>query len=169
MSAPNNTEQELEMGLSIRELQASDIELLSRIEAEAFSMPWSARDFEELLHRDYCIYLVAEVDGKVAGCAGMTDICHEGNIDNVVVAKQYRGRGIAQRLLEELLRAGAERGIKAFTLEVRVSNAAAIHIYEKAGFISEGIRPHFYERPVEDAQIMWKRQHMPADTAITTR
>jgi len=156
------------MELSIRELQASDIDMLSRIEAESFSMPWSARDFEELLQKDYCVYLVAEVDGQVAGCAGMTDICHEGNIDNVVVAKRYRGRGIAQRLLEELLRAGGRRGIKAFTLEVRVSNAVAIHIYEKAGFISEGIRPNFYERPVEDAQIMWKRQHIPANTAITT-
>ncbi len=156
------------MGLSIRELQASDIVPLSGIEAEAFSMPWSARDFEELLRRDYSVCLVAEVDGKVAGCVEMTDICNEGAINNVVVAKQYRGRGIAQRLVEEALRIGGIRGIKEFTLEVRVSNAAAIHIYEKAGFISEGIRPHFYERPVEDAQIMWKRQHMPAKTSITT-
>ena len=48
-------------------------------------------------------------------------------------------------------------GVKAFTLEVRVSNKAAIHMYEKVGFVSEGIRPGFYEKPVEDAMIMWKR------------
>ena len=49
-------------------------------------------------------------------------------------------------------------GIENFTLEVRVSNASAIHVYEKLGFVSEGIRPRFYEKPVEDAMIMWKRK-----------
>lgn len=120
-------------------------------------MPWSPQDFADLLKRDYCLYLVAEVDGQVAGSAGMTDICHEGSIDNVVVAEEYRGQGIAQKLLEELFKIGTRRGIGAYTLEVRASNRIAIHIYEKAGFVSEGIRPRFYEKPTEDALIMWKR------------
>lgn len=143
--------------LIIRRLEQSDIEPLSKIEEAAFSMPWSPQDFADLLKRDYCLYLVAEVDGRVAGSAGMTDICHEGSIDNVVVAEEYRGQGIAQKLLEELFKIGEGRGIQAYTLEVRVSNQIAIHIYEKAGFVSEGIRPRFYEKPTEDALIMWKR------------
>lgn len=143
--------------LIIRRLEQSDIEPLSKIEEAAFSMPWSPQDFADLLKRDYCLYLVAEVNGRVAGSAGMTDICHEGSIDNVVVAEEYRGQGIAQKLLEELFKIGEGRGIQAYTLEVRVSNQIAIHIYEKAGFVSEGIRPRFYEKPTEDALIMWKR------------
>lgn len=143
--------------LIIRVLKESDIEPLSRIESASFSMPWSPQDFADLLKRDYCLYLVAEVDGQVAGSAGMTDICHEGSIDNVVVAEEYRGRGIAQKLLDELFKIGEQRGIEAYTLEVRVSNHTAIHIYEKAGFVSEGVRPRFYEKPTEDALIMWKR------------
>lgn len=147
----------INMNLVIRELRESDIEPLSVIEAEAFSMPWSAKDFADLLNHDYCLYLVAEVDGRVVGSVGMTDICHEGNIDNVVIAKEYRGQGIAQKLLQELFKEGTKRGVEAYTLEVRASNQTAIHIYEKAGFVSEGIRPHFYEKPMEDALIMWKR------------
>lgn len=149
-----NTEQ----NLIIRPLRESDVEPLSVIEAQSFSMPWSAKDFADLLKRDYCVYLVAEIDGEVAGCLGMTDICHEGNIDNVVVAERFRGRGIATKLMEALFEEGRKRGIEAYTLEVRVSNAPAIHLYEKMGFVSEGVRPRFYERPVEDALIMWKRQ-----------
>jgi len=143
--------------IEIRELQDTDIEAVSAIEAASFSMPWSPNDFRDLLSRNYCYYLVAIVDGEVAGCAGLTDICNEGNIDNVVVAEKFRGQGIATALLKELISRGEGRGINAFTLEVRVSNQAAIHVYEKHGFVSEGIRPRFYEKPIEDAMIMWRR------------
>lgn len=145
--------------IEIRELQDRDIEALSRIESEAFSMPWSASDFRDLLTRDYCMYLVAVAEGEIAGCCGMTVLCGEGNIDNVVVAERFRNHGVASAMLKELLARGETAGIEAYTLEVRVSNSAAIHIYEKLGFVSEGIRPRFYERPVEDANIMWRRQH----------
>lgn len=143
--------------LIIRKLRLEDIEILSRIEQESFSMPWSSQDFADLLTRPYCRYLAAEVAGEVAGCCGMTNICNEGNIDNVVVSQKYRNKGIAQKLLQELIALGSQEGIEAFTLEVRVSNAPAIHVYEKMGFLSEGIRPKFYEKPVEDAVIMWRR------------
>ena len=143
--------------LIIRKLTEEDVEPLSAIESACFSMPWSAEDFAALLTRDYCVYYVAEVDGEVAGCCGMTNICNEGNIDNVVVAEKFRGQGIATALLERLLEEGDSLGVTAYTLEVRVSNASAIHVYEKLGFVSEGIRPNFYEKPTEDANIMWKR------------
>lgn len=143
--------------IHIRKLREEDVDPLALIESASFTMPWSAKDFHDLLFRDYCLYMVAEVDGEVAGCAGLTNICNEGNIDNVVVAECFRGCGVAQELLKELIAEGEALGITAFTLEVRVSNAAAIHLYEKFGFVSEGIRPNFYEKPIEDAMIMWRR------------
>lgn len=145
------------MRIEIRILRAEDIETISRIESESFTTPWSAKDFRDLLARDYCMYLVALADGEIAGCCGLTNICQEGNIDNVVVAERFRNRGIAFAMLKELIAMGEEAGIRAFTLEVRVGNAAAIHLYEKLGFVSEGIRPGFYEKPTEDASIMWRR------------
>lgn len=141
----------------IRELRAEDVEPLSVIEARSFSMPWTAADFARLIEDRNSCYLVAEEDGRVVGCCGVTNVSGDGEIDNVVVDEAYRNRGIATALLRETLRTGYAMGVEAFTLEVRVSNAPAIHIYEKAGFVSEGIRPHFYEKPVEDAMILWKR------------
>ena len=76
------------MRIEIRRLRAEDIETISRIESESFTTPWSAKDFRDLLARDYCMYLVALADGEIAGCCGLTNICQEGNIDNVVVAER---------------------------------------------------------------------------------
>lgn len=145
------------MNITIRKLREEDIEPLSEIEAASFSMPWSPKDFADLLSRPYCTYLVAEVDGVVVGSCGMTNICNEGNIDNVVVAESFRGQGIARKLMRELIALGESMGVEAYTLEVRISNKAAIHVYEKMGFVSEGVRPRFYEKPTEDALIMWRR------------
>lgn len=146
------------MGIEFRELQEADIGVLAQMEAEAFSMPWTEQDFRGLLEHSYCFYLVALVEGEIAGCCGYTNLCREADIDNVVIGSRYRNRGIAQAMLRELIARGEEDGVEAFTLEVRVSNAAAIHIYEKLGFRSEGIRPGFYEKPREDAMIMWRRK-----------
>lgn len=145
------------MEILIRRLKPEDAEPLSRIEEQEFSMPWSAADFAALTSRENCLYLVAEAEGRVVGSCGMTFGFGEGNIDNVVVCREFQNRGIAQRLLEELFVLGQQAGVEAYTLEVRVTNARAIHVYEKLGFVAEGVRPRFYEKPTEDALIMWRR------------
>lgn len=141
--------------VKIRRLQGADVEPVSVLEAKAFSMPWSAKDFAQLVEDEKSLYLVAELEGEIVGCCGVTNICGDGDVNNVVVAMEHQGKGIAQALMQELLIQGKAMGIENFTLEVRVSNAPAIHVYEKLGFVSAGIRPRFYEKPVEDAVIMW--------------
>jgi ribosomal-protein-alanine N-acetyltransferase len=143
------------MEILIHKLRPQDVAAVSAIESQVFSMPWKAEDFAALVDAENNLYLVAEVNGAVVGCCGVTNVLGEGNINNVAVAESYQGNGIGQRLLSELLQQGRLLGIENFTLEVRVSNMAAIHIYEKLGFIKEGIRPNFYEKPREDAWIMW--------------
>lgn len=143
--------------ISYRRMKAEDVPTVSRLEEETFSMPWSAESFLHMIDREDAAYFVAEEDGKILGGCGLLLIAGEGNITNVVVAPQARRRGIATGLLTYLLSEGDRAGLTAYTLEVRVSNAAAIGLYEKLGFVSEGIRPNFYEKPREDAVIMWKR------------
>lgn len=141
----------------IREMKASDVEAVSEIEREAFSMPWSAEDFLEMVEADYAHYYVAESNGRIVGCCGVRNLMGEGEITNVVVAASYRRQGIGRQMLEYLLREVKTLGIGDCTLEVRVSNTPAIRLYESLGFHGEGVRPRFYEKPVEDALIMWKR------------
>lgn len=141
----------------IRKMESDDVAEASAIEAETFSMPWSAADFLEMIEADYAHYYVAELGGEIAGCCGVRDICGEGEITNVAVKAAHRQKGIGRKMLEYALAEAAERGIIACTLEVRCSNAPAIRLYESFGFRGEGVRPGFYERPKEDALIMWKR------------
>ena len=89
------------------------------------------------------------------GYCGLLRSFDEADVMNVAVAPDFRNRGVGRRMLQELMRRGTGRGIRRYTLEVRQSNDAAIHLYEKLGFASVGIRKNFYEKPTEAAVIMW--------------
>lgn len=156
------------LNYDVREMQETDLDKVTALEAACFSMPWKYQDFEDILTNPDRVYLVAaskDDDGdKILGGCMLTSIVGEGDISNVAVYEQYRNNNIATQLLTKLLELGTERyGISAFTLEVRSQNAAARRLYEKLGFISEGIRPNFYERPKDDAVIMWKRNEGKGD------
>ncbi|MDR2045044.1 MAG: ribosomal protein S18-alanine N-acetyltransferase [Clostridium sp.] len=141
--------------MRIRRLQLKDVEAVSRIEAETFRMPWSPQDFADLVKARNALYLVAEEEGEIAGCCGMTIVVPEGFLSNVAVRENFRRKGIGEAMLRRLIGQAREKGVRDITLEVRASNTAAIHFYKKIGFLSEGIRPDFYQQPREDALIMW--------------
>lgn len=140
-----------------RRMTPEDVPYISRLEEQTFSMPWSADSFLEMIGKEDARYYVAERDGQLLGGCGVLMIAGEGNITNVVIALEARNQGIGTAMLQHLMQEGDREGLTAYTLEVRVSNAAAIHVYEKLGFVSAGIRPNFYEKPAEDALIFWKR------------
>lgn len=136
----------------------ADLSAVAALEKKYFSVPWSEAGLRESMRLDYYLFLVAQEEGKVVGYGGIFWAADEGNITNIVVDESYRGRGLGMALTDALLSAGRANGIRAFTLEVRVGNQAAIHVYQKLGFIGEGIRKGFYEKPAEDALVMWKRE-----------
>lgn len=148
----------------IREMQRRDLEAVTALEAACFSMPWKYRDFEEVLANPNRFYLVAEADhlteelsDRILGGCMLTHIAGEGDVSNVAVYEKYRKNGIASSLMTSLLELGRQRyGITAFTLEVRKNNMPARRLYENCGFASKGIRSDFYEKPKDDAVIMWK-------------
>ena len=154
--AEREREQELHKVI-YRDMTPDDVPYISRLEQETFSMPWSADSFLEMISNKDARYYVAQKDGQIIGGCGVLMAAGEGNITNVVVAPDARNQGVGTGMLTHLMDKGNREGLTAYTLEVRVSNAAAIHLYEKLGFVSEGIRPGFYEKPTEDAMIFWKR------------
>jgi ribosomal-protein-alanine N-acetyltransferase len=85
------------------------------------------------------------------------------HVMNVAVLPQRRRQRIATLLLERLFEqtAGDER--RGYTLEVRVSNAAAIRLYEQLGFRPRGVRRGYYTDNREDALIMWRDPVVPGE------
>lgn len=143
------------MQIETRLLEYNDLDRISEIEAKSFSMPWKKEDFKELIDSNNSVYMVVTVDSVPVGTAGYTYNGFEGYINNVVIDSDYRGKGLSVKLMEALLEYGRSKGINDYTLEVRVSNTPALKLYEKLGFESAGIRKNFYERPVEDAYVLW--------------
>lgn len=143
--------------IQIRQMTEADTAAAAALEAACFSQPWSEKSFLDALHNPNTLYLMAEADGRFAGMCGLWQSFDEADIMNVAVDPVFRRQKIAELLMEELMRRGQLCGITAFTLEVRASNEAAIGLYEKCGFITEGVRKNFYENPTENALIMWKR------------
>lgn len=141
--------------MKLRRMIEADLDKVAALEKDIFSTPWSKESFQGSLWQDYSHFFVAEEESIVGYC-GIHNLGGDGEITNVAVDKEYRGKGIATQMLDYAMKETMKAGVEAFTLEVRVSNAPAIALYEKLGFENKGIRRNFYDNPTEDALIMWK-------------
>ena len=147
--------------IRIREMSAEDIEDAYNLEKTNLGKEaWTQKQLLDALTRDDTVYLVAEKAGRVVGLCGVQNISGDGEITNVSVSGDCRREGVAYKMMKQLLERGNGIGIKDYTLEVRAKNAPAIGLYERLGFVSEGVRPGFYDEPKDDAVIYWKRKQV---------
>jgi len=143
--------------VAIKKMGLEDIEGVWQIEKLSFTQPWSRQAFlEEVVFNERAFYLVAKVGKSIVGYAGCWVIYDEVHITNVAVRPEYRGQRIATRLLESLEEEVAKLGGESLTLEVRVSNQTAQHLYRQRGFYPVGLRKQYYSDNDEDAIIMSK-------------
>lgn len=141
----------------IRKMRPEDLPEVCVIEKDNFSLPWSEDSFLESLEKDYTVFLVALIEEEIAGYVGCYCVAGTGEITNVAVKASHRRKGIGGMLLEKLYEEGSALDTSEYFLEVRESNETAIALYSRQGFVKEGIRKNFYEQPVENAVIMFKR------------
>jgi ribosomal-protein-alanine N-acetyltransferase len=136
-------------------MQSEHIDGMVEVEKQCFNSGYAKKTFAKELENKIAIYIVAADDEKVLGYIGLWDICGGADIIDVAVHKDFRRQGIAEGLLEEMLKVCRERGIFEINLEVRVSNTAARQLYKKMGFFENGLRKLYYENK-EDAILMQK-------------
>ncbi len=94
------------------------------------------------------VMLVAKENGKIIGCATLSRLSrrmkHRGEF-SVSVLKEYWNRGIGRSLTKSIIDFARENDFSVIDLQVRSDNAAAIHLYEKFGFVKLGTHPSFFE------------------------
>ena len=140
------------MEIKIQRMQKSDVDNVINIEERAYGEHhWSKESFLNELSNDLARYYAAfDLDGNLVGYAGCWQILEEVHITNIAVSPDFRRKKIGERLLRKIIDDCYANKAKYITLEVRVSNNAAIKLYEKYGFKSLGTRKGYYQNNNED-------------------
>jgi [ribosomal protein S18]-alanine N-acetyltransferase len=144
----------------VQPVRGSDIAAIAAIERRSFSDPWSERSFRDVLahSRMYFACIRESDDGpaaaRVLGYVVAWFAAGQGEIANLAVDPDARGRGIGSALLDAALDHAKQQGTEEVFLEVRSSNVMARQLYESRGFSEVGRRRRYYRQPVEDAVIL---------------
>ncbi|MGZ8687226.1 MAG: ribosomal protein S18-alanine N-acetyltransferase, partial [Gaiellaceae bacterium] len=150
---------------ALRRLELSDLDALERIEKTSYPTPWSRSMFTSELAKPSSHSLAAVTPaGELVGYLIQSRYVDAWHVMNVAVAPEHRRRGIASALLERLFELTRDDARRGYTLEVRVSNTAAIRLYERFDFRPCGVRRGYYTDNREDALIMWRDTHAEEGT-----
>ncbi len=149
------------LGLRLRLADGADIAAVARLQARCNPVPWGPKLVGATLLAPATIAVVA-VRGAIVGYLLAQRLPDEWHVLDLGVAPEARRLGIGREMLVNLLEVTDRRGAPS-TLEVRVSNTAAISLYEAMGFASHGRRPSYYSDNGEDAEIMWRPARRPQD------
>lgn len=141
--------------MEITEMTLTDLEQMKNTLYSDFDNFWSYNVLKQELENENTTYIIAKENGVVVGFAGISVCLDEATLNNIVVKKSCRGRGIGGELLESLIDICGDLNAKTLTLEVDTSNEPAIHLYEKFGFKNLGIRKKYYNNS-RNAYIMTK-------------
>ncbi len=144
--------------LAIGPLTLADLDSVMALEAVSFPSPWSLATYHnELTRNRRSRYLkVASAPATqpaLIAQGGIMLFGAEMHIVTIAVLPSWRGRSIGEWLLLALLALGRDEGAQTATLEVRVSNEAALRLYRKLNFEAVGYRRRYYPDK-EDARIL---------------
>ena len=142
--------------LQLRPLQLRDLTAIEEIERRSYPTPWSRSMFAGELAKPSSICLGAFDGQRLVGYLIVSRYVDAWHVMNVAVASDCRRRGVASELLGALFAQTQTDDRRGYTLEVRVSNAGAIALYEQLGFERRGVRRGYYTDNREDALIMWR-------------
>ena len=121
--------------IEISRMTVSDLNEIEDILFSDFDDFWNINTFKSELLNPNSKYIVAKINNKIVGYAGIWKAVDDVHITNIVTTKNLRRQNIGSILLSNLIEmAKAENGITSITLEVNCNNLPAKKLYEKSGF-----------------------------------
>ncbi len=156
--------------VQISKMTISDLDEIEDVLLSDFDDFWNITTFRNELLNSNSEYIVAKINNKIVGFAGIWKAVDDVHITNIVTAKKVRRQNIGSTLLLNLIQmAKAKNGITAITLEVNSNNIPAQKLYKKFGFKVVGLRKKYYNN-IEDAIIMTlKTRDIPQSMRNTFR
>lgn len=143
------------MNFHVRRMAVEDVPAVTQLDRISFTLPWTERSFHfEVTSNPASRCWVAESGGVLAGVVVAWLLVDEVHIATIATHPDFRRQGIAQALLEHVLKLGAEEGAISSFLEVRESNSAAQALYRKFGYEETGRRLRYYKDNGENAILM---------------
>ncbi|AOA59095.1 ribosomal protein S18-alanine N-acetyltransferase [Acinetobacter larvae] len=124
-----------------RAMLAEDLNAVHQIEQQVQTHPWSLKQFQQSLESDQCTVLLQQQ--RVIGFCILQTVLDEANLLLMAIDPAFQGQGYGQQLLTQALDALPNHPIQVF-LEVRESNQAAIHFYQKLDFHQIDLRKNYY-------------------------
>lgn len=124
-------------------LNFSNLPQVMDIETRAYPWPWTEGMFADSLRSGHLCYLASEQQ-RALGYLIVYVAAGECHVLNICVDPVEQGKGLGRTLLNHGLRAAVDLGAEVAFLEVRVSNAPAIRLYEACGFDRVGLRKQYY-------------------------
>jgi len=146
------------MTVEIRKLKLRDLTAIEEIERQSYPTPWSRSMFAGELSKpsSICLGAIDVEANRLVGYLIISRYVDAWHVMNIAVENEFRRHGVATRLMGRLFEITSGDGRRGYTLEVRVSNDAAIRLYESLDFKARGLRRGYYTDNREDALIMWK-------------
>ena len=137
--APTETLRELRF----EPLLADRLDAVVAVEQRAYAHAWSRTNFLDALHSGYQAQVLLSDDEVLGYFVAMKGV-DEVHLLNITVAVEHQGQGLARLMLDALALWTRSQGLDWLWLEVRVSNAPAIRVYERHGFSRVGLRKDYY-------------------------
>jgi ribosomal-protein-alanine N-acetyltransferase len=137
------------MTRSLRPIAATDLAKLARLHADCFPDDrWDERALSELLAMPGASgHLIEDArEARLLGFIIDLAIGNDAEVLTLAVARDWRRRGIARALLEDLFDRARRAGTAGVGLEVAADNLGARRLYESCGFVSTGRRHGYYRR-----------------------
>ncbi len=131
-----------------------DFEELYALEQLCFGESWTRAMLRAELENPLTVLVREHCEGKLAAFAFGRVVVDEAELFQIGTRPELRQRGIAGAILSRLHEEMRKKGAAVCFLEVRSQNAAAIALYEKAGYERISVRSDYY--PDDDAIVMRK-------------
>lgn len=130
--------------VELRPMCKQDLPLIIAIDRRVYPSPWTESIFRDCLHVGYCCWVMEENKEIVAYGILSIGAADEAHILNISVKPESQRRGLGECMLDYLLEIARDHKAKSVFLEVRPSNTAALHLYDKKGFNRVGVRTNYY-------------------------